>query len=338
MNDEIKSFLASDELVASGHKHRLHQRDLVVNLFILFSEEYDRSAAQSILDVEIPIERITKYLREKHGIAYQRNLWVYTQLRHYEEETGVKLFRKVSGGRDTHSFSLAIHQPFTTYFQEQHLWVNQKLKVANGVYEKIGNYAREERRGRPLELLLGSGTTLSLLAGILAKKSWEDDVHYLVTTYNLGCLKQLIDPCVDHRKLEVFIPQGRADPVTYTILDEDTTRYASRSYDFIIQGACCVCDGRLYLESPAGKKREEAILNNCTGKKLLVLTKYEFCEAPPKNGEAYGHLADYDCIVVPKRNCEPLVKKRYEVLFEEQCRNFPPEIISWNYEILKVQK
>jgi len=319
-----------------GRKHRLRRRDLVTNIFSLFSEEFERSDAESIWEIEIPMEGIKNYLQEKHSITYKSNHWVYTQLKRYEEELGVKLFRKDCGGKDKQNFFLAIHQPFRTFFQKQHLYVTQKLKVANGVYDQIKNFALEVKRGEPVTMLMGAGTTLYLLAGILANKSWEDDIRYTIFTHNVGCLREFIDPRVNHRNFEVFTPQGWVDPITYTILERDNALLTSRGYDFIVQGTSCVCEGKLYIESEQERARKEAILKNCSGRKILVLTKHEFCDTPLKGCDPYGSLEDYDCIVVPRSSCEAGVRKRYEILFEEHCRRYSPQIISWNYEILTV--
>ena len=39
-------------------KHRLKQKDLVMNIFGFFSEEYERSSAGSIWEITMPIEKI----------------------------------------------------------------------------------------------------------------------------------------------------------------------------------------------------------------------------------------------------------------------------------------
>ena len=320
-----------------GHRHRLRQRDLVMSICSLFSEEYEKSSEESIWEVRIPIDRIKEYLQERHHSEYKSSLWVYTQLKRYEDELGVKLFRKEQSDSDDRSFSLRIYHPFLNFFQKQHLHVSEKIKVANGAYEKIRHDAQLRSTKEPLRLLLGAGSTVYHLAAIIADNSWTDPTRYVIYTHNLGALQQLLNPRVNFENLQVYTPGGRIDPTTYTIVGFAEPLFETSTFDFIVQGTSRVCDGRLYIESGEELPRKRTILHDCRGRKILVLTKHEFADEPFPGVDAYGSLTDYDFIIVPKRNSHTLPKKSYETLFDRYASLLEPEIISWNYEILKVK-
>lgn len=326
-----------DTAGSRNYRRRLKQHELVMSICSLFSEEYENSYSDSIWDVCIPIERIKAYLQEKHRTAYKSSLWLYTQLKRYEDELGVKLFRKEQSS-DGEGFSLRIYHPFVNFHQKQHLHIGAKIKVANGVYEKIRHFAEERRSDEPIRLLLGAGSTIYHLAAIIAARSSNEPLRYAVYTHNLGALQQLMSPRVNAANIQVYTPQGRIDPTTYTIVAERSSLFQSSEFDFIVQGTSCVHEGRLYIESQEEWERKRTILAECSGQKILVLTKHEFSDVPFAGKKPYGTIDDYDWVVVPKRSAELRLQKRYEAIFDTYARHLVPEIISWNYEILRVPK
>ncbi len=328
----------------NSKKHRLKQRDLVMNIFFFFEEEYENKEVDSIWDIELPIERIRDYLSKKCSVNYRSNLWVYTQLRRYEEELGVKLFRKLPSHPGSNGFKLAIHRDMVKFYQKQHLYVSKKIKVANGVYDKIRHdfesmaKQRSNEVSRGLRILLGAGSTIYHLANIIAEKSWEDDIHYTIYTHNLGSLKRLLEPTVNYRNVEVCTPAGKIDPVTYTIFGNDNPLYENVLFDYIIMGTSYVYDGRLYVESKKETEIKRHLLACKARNRILILTKHEFTDRKPENPKAFGRLTDYDYIVVPHINISTGIKKRYDSIFDSYNRFFQPEIIHWNYSILKTIK
>jgi DeoR/GlpR family transcriptional regulator of sugar metabolism len=317
-------------------KHRLKRRDLVTKVFYLLSEVYERSDKESIWDIELPIEQIRQYLKRTYGVEYNSNQWVYTQLRRYEEEIGVKLFRKVRRPDSPHHFSLAIHDRMIQFDQKQHLYVSDKIKVANGVFDKIRNAAAEWHRDRPVRLLLGAGSTVYHLARILAEKSWEEETRYTILTHNLGSLQTLLDHNVNYDRIAVSLMSGSIDPVTYTIVGADPALFTGTEFDFIIQGTSCVYQGLLFIESHAERGIKQAILKKCRGTKILVLTKHEFLEQPIADTEPYGSIEDYDYLVIPRSVSAGTRKKKYEVRFESYAPLLVPEILNWNYSIYRI--
>lgn len=315
---------------------RLKRNDLVMTIFFLFADEQEHSDAESIWDLELPMERIRQHLLAVHGVAYRSNQWIFTQLRRYEQEAGVQLFRKVSGGsRD--EFRLAIHQPMESFHQKRHLYVTQKIKVANGVYDKIRNDVSRLRLDRPVRILLGAGSTIYHLATIFSEQSWEDDNEYAIYTHNVGSLQTLLNHNVNYDRISVSLMNGTIDPITYTVVGPDTRQFTSAAFDFVVQGTSVVNEGHLYIESAEERKAKHAILHECSGTKILVVTKHEFTDAPLPGVESYGRLSDYDFVVVPRSSAEAdRPKKTYDRVFEQYGHLFEPEIMNWNYTILRV--
>ncbi len=318
-------------------KHRLKQKELVINVFFLFEKEYERSQVESILEIKLPIEHIKKELGEISSVHYRSNQWICTQLRRYEEDLGVQLFRKDRTGCKKGSFYLSINDEMLKFYQKQHLYVSDKIKVANGVYDKIINET-VGKKSNEVRIFLGAGSTIFHVANILAEKALEDPVKYVIYTHNLGVLKRLLEPAVDYRKIDVFTPKGQVDPVTYTILGEVDEIDSSIPFDYVIMGTSYILDGRLYVESRKETEIKGVVLSRLRGEKILVLTKHEFTDQPLKGLESYGLLQEYDYVVVPKHSNECEIKKKYERIFEQYQKLFLPEIISWNYTILKVLK
>ncbi|MBA7712115.1 hypothetical protein ES703_121085 [subsurface metagenome] len=224
------------------------------------------------------------------------------------------------------------------FYQKQHLYVTKKIKVANGVYDKIKNDFNEREPSQPIKILLGAGSTIFHLANILADKSWQDPQKYAIYTHNLGSLKRLVEHAVNYNTIEVFTPAGKIDPVTYTILSRTNELYLSTDFDYIVMGTSFVQHGSLYVESTEEREIKSSILKKCRGEKILILTKHEFTDNPLQNLKAFGQLSDYDTVVVPRIISRSRVKKKYDLIFEEYRKLFTPEIIHWNYIILKVVK
>ncbi len=319
--------------MGNNSKHRLKQKDLVMNIFGFFSEEYERNPSGSIWDITMPINRIIKNLEDKCDVSYKSDLWVWQQLKHYEEELGVKLFKKVKPDKNGKEFFLSMNYPYINFFQKQHLYVNEKIKVANGVFDKIQEYLKNEGIKKIVKIFLGAGTLCYHLSTIFAERSWQNTIMYQIHTNNLGALSQLISPTVNHNNIVVSIPEGKVDHATYTIVGDNNDFYTTTEFDFIIQGTSCIHDGNLFIESRMENKRKKAILQNTSGQKILALTTHEFSYKPMENSESYGNIKDYDFIIVPKKSIDSSLKKEHEKIFSESKKNLTVEIINWNYEI-----
>ncbi len=321
----------------SAARHRLKKDALVMKIFRFLSDVYEQSDRESIWEIEVPIEEVREALRASSGVEYNSNQWIFTQLRRYEDEIGVKLFRKLPGGKDGTGFSLAIHDEMVQFYQKQHLYVTQKIKVANGVFDKIMHETRFIGKERPIRVLLGAGSTVYHLADILAEKSWEDERQYAIYTHNVGSLQTLLNHNVNYSRITVSILAGTIDPVTCTVVGSDLTLFTGTPFDFIVQGTSCIHDGNLYIESREEREIKHAILFRCRGVKILVLTKHEFSDQPLENVEPYGSIADYDYVVVPRSPGDEKPRKRYEKRFEQYLDILEPEIMNWNYSIFRVR-
>ena len=120
-------------------KHRLRKKELISNIFSLFSERYDSTDEKSIFDLSIPISEIQIYLEERCNVKYTSCTWIYTQIKRYEDILGVHLFKKINSIDDPENFNIAIYEGMTSYTQFQHLYLTHKLKIANGIYDQIKN-------------------------------------------------------------------------------------------------------------------------------------------------------------------------------------------------------
>lgn len=318
-------------------KHRLRQKDLVINIFFLFERKYEQSNVESIWDIKLPIEDIKNELEEICSIHYRSNQWIHTQLRRYEEDLGVRLFRKDTTGCKKGSFYLSISSNMVEFYQKQHLYVSDKIKVANGVFDKILNEARL-KQADTVRIFLGAGSTIFHLANIIAERASQYPIKFCLYTHNLGVLKRILEPGVDLKNIDVFTAKGQIDPVTYTILGRLEEIDTSIHFDYVIMGTSYISDGLLYVESQKETGVKDAILHQMEGEKILVLTKHEFTDQPIKGLKSYGAVTDFDAVVVPVHSSANEAKKRHDLVFENYRSLFEPEIIHWNYMILKVQK
>ena len=314
-------------------KRRLKQQDLVSSIFRLFADEYENSDAESIWDINLPIERIKEYLKEKHDTSYRSNLWIYTQLKRYEEEAGIRLFTREQSGQNNQMFNLRIYDRMLSFAQKQHLYVTRKIKVANGVFDKIINRLNEQPDSRPVTLMLGAGSTIFHLAEIIAEYSQESRHEWHIYTHNIGVIHRLLASDVNSSRVKLSIPGGNIDPATYCIVSGDVSFYQDVPFDFIVQGTSSVVEGELFIESVEESAMKEAILHNCSGEKILVLTKHEFSN-PLAGRKSYGKISDYDFLVIPRIQKDSAHKKDYEKEFDRYRDFFQAYIVNWNYEIL----
>ena len=316
-------------------KHRLKQKELVMNIFFLFERRYEQTAVENIWDIKLPIEEIKNELEEICSIHYRSNLWIYTQLRRYEEELGVQLFRKDNAGCKKGSFLLSIHNNMVQFYQKQHLYVSDKIKVANGVFDKIINET-EMRQASTVRIFLGAGSTIFHISNILAERASQYPIRFCIYTHNLGALKRLLDPGVDFTNLDVFTIKGQIDPVTYTILGQNDDVDFGISFDYVIMGTSYIVDGVLYIESEKESGIKDAILHRFQGEKILVLTKHEFTNQRKRGLIPYGAIRDFDSVIVPVHSTAENSKKMHDISFERYRSQFEPQIMHWNYTIFKV--
>ena len=317
-------------------KHRLKQKELVMNIFFLFERKYEQSAVESVWDIKLPIEEIKSELEEICSIHYRSNLWIYTQLRRYEEELGVQLFRKDSAGCNKGSFYLSINDKMVQFYQKQHLYVSDKIKVANGVFDKIINES-QMRQAPAVKIYLGAGSTIYHIANILAERASDCPLRFCLYTHNLGVLKRLLEAGVDLNNIDVFTAKGQIDPVTYTILGQVEELDFGIPFDYIIMGTSYVIDGSLYIESSKESGIKHAILHRAEGEKMLVLTKHEFTDRSTQGLIPYGRLQDFDSVIAPVHSTTGNARKTHDRIFERYRYLFEPQIMHWNYAIFKVQ-
>ncbi len=315
---------------------RLKRGDLVMGVLYRFSEVFESSQVEAIRDISIPIEELRAHLKERFGVDYSSSQWIFTQLRRYEDEIGAKLFEKIASRNDG-DYELALCANMLEFVQKQHLHVPQKIRAANGVYDKIIASLDSRKSAKRTTVFLGAGSTVYHLANIFIERQLQDTHSFILHTHNAGILPVLFSQHVDHSRLDISVCGGVMDPVTLTLLGDPDTMLGNKQFDFIIQGTSRIYNGSLYIESEKEQVVKSAILHGCRGCKILVLTKHEFKDEPIEGMMSYGKITDYDYVIVP-RTADTTPKKKYEQQYESYMELFEPEILNWNYCILKVRR
>ena len=327
-----------------GRTHRLKREELVMEVFSLISEEYERSDKETIWDICVPLSTIRMRLSERHDTHYSSDQWLQTQLKRYEDEMGVRLFQRTKdhAGTGTRQPTLSLVREMVDFYQKQHLYVTEKIKVANGAYDFVSRKhlslpGRPNNPDLPCSILLGAGSTVYHLATLFAQGSHREERRYRIYTHNAGFMQKLLNSSVNFARVSLVALGGELEPVTRTLLSTNLDQVRNEPLDFVVQGTSCVCDGMLYIESSREAAVKSSILHECPGCKLLVCTKHEFSEQPLPNTEPYGKLTDYDYVVVPHSpDREP--HKPYEKVFHEHRTHLEPEILNWSYAVHRVVK
>jgi len=346
---------------------RLKQKDLVAALFVLFSEEYDVRGVDSILDLELPLRTVRDYLRERFGIDYTSDAWIVTQLRKYEDEVGVALFRRGEARDGTALIGIA--RDMLSYFQKRHLYVTQKIKVANGVLDLVmneGPLAAEKASqgdraaaGGSVSILLGAGSTVTRIAEALSEslrmrrsrvarsgegraRGGAGEPRWRVATHNLGAILALgasgPAPGGVATGVELLVPEGRIDPETYAILGRNEELYGRLDLDWAVEGTSFLCRDGLYVESAEESAVKSAIVHRCSGKKVLVLTGHEAVDAPPEGLSPFGRVGEFDFLVLPRASREGRTQNRFDLAMGDLRSILDPWVLNWNYEVLRIRR
>jgi hypothetical protein len=316
----------------SESPRRLRQKDLVATLFILFSEEYDRSGTDSITDISILMPDVRDFIRKKTGIAYSNDAWIITQIHKYEEELGTTLFRRaVLDGQP----ALGLCREIYTYEQKRHLYVTQKIRTANGAFDLMRNSLEGDFPEQSLHILLEAGSTVTRVAEIIAEHLPELPVSWNIHTNNLGVIECLGRTAPAFSKVILSVPKGRFNPATNLILGEFPELYGGTDLDWIIQGTSFLSGGQLYVEREDEARLKSRILHECRGRKVLILTGHEATAHPDTATEAFGSVKDYDYIIHPALLPESAAARRLKK--ELACPGNPQlsvMIRNWSYQIL----
>ena len=315
---------------------RLKQKDLVAMLFVLFSEEYDRLEVDSITDVSIPMAAVRDYIRQKTGIAYSNDAWITTQIHKYEEERGTMLFSRLPLASGP---ALGLCKRISTYEQKRHLYITQKIRTANGVFDLIRNSLDDPALERTIRILLEAGSTVTRVAEIIAQNLAALPLRWEVCTNNLGVIECLGKTGPAFSKVSISVPQGSFDPATNLILTDAPEPYGRREFDWIIQGASFLSEGHLYVERPDEALLKSRILHENSGSKVLVLTGHEATAHAQAGMYPFGKVTDYDYIIHPALAPNSAASRRLEI--ELTCRGLEGlsvMIRNWSYEILTPHK
>ena len=315
-------------------KQRLRKKDLVENIFLLFSKEFDlQDDEDDIRNIRIPVEMVSAFLKEHYNLQYSSNNYIYSQLRSFEEENNIRLFSKESDRSGKTDFYLTICSSINSFNQKKYLYTAPKIKIANGLYERINHYTTEKGK-KKLNLLLGAGVVIQHLARLIAEKGGGSDIEYNLYTHSVGVIDLFIRPGMNFENFNIFTRSGKVDIDNFTINDSFCDYYSEVEFDFIFQGTSRIFNNNLYVSSFEESKIKKDILKNGKGEKILVLLKKEFTDSEPESMHSYGRLSDYNFIIVPEKGNIRAVKK-CDRLFDVYKNNLTPEIIHYNYSIYK---
>jgi DeoR/GlpR family transcriptional regulator of sugar metabolism len=316
-----------------GRPQRLKRKDLAMGILYKFSEIYESSEAESITDISIPIDQARLHLKERFGVEYTSNQWIFTQLKRYEDEINSRLFEKTKV-RGPNEFSLSLYPEMIEFTQKIHLHIPKKIVTANGIFEKIHLFAKGKQS---VSLCLGAGSTTYYLAQIFIDQMNELATKFQLYSHNAGILSLFYNHPINSNKIQIISAGGELDPITMTLVGNPKQMFPTQTFDFIVQGTSIIHDGNLYIESDKEREVKASLLHNHQGCKILVSTKHEFQDEPPKDIEPYGKITDYDYIVVP-RKMGSNYKKQYDLKWESYLEMLEPEIMNWNYSIYRIKK
>jgi len=319
--------------------HRVKRQDFIMALFVFFSGEYDRQPHESILDIVLPISRVKEYLESRFQVSYSGYSWILTQIRNYEEEIGFRLFEKVPS--DSDSYSLRLYPSMIAFSQKRHLYITQKIKVSNALYDMITHLVetRPAFSGppRPVSLLIDAGSMVYHLADIIAEHTADSPIEYEIYTHNIPVIQRFLEPHVNTGKVRIHTPRGTVDPITNSILGDNAALYGEVAFDMVIQGVSFLYEGAVWVEQPAESLVKQQILRETRGLKVLILTGHEVrSESPRETHPPFGRLTDFDRLVIP-HNTEGKIKNLNKML-DSHADILEPLILNWNYRILKIRK
>jgi DeoR/GlpR family transcriptional regulator of sugar metabolism len=275
---------------------------------------------------------IRDYIRQKTGIAYSNDAWITTQVHKYEEELGGMLFRKVSSPSGP---ALGLCRDISTYEQKRHLYITQKIRTANGVFDLIRNSLGDPVTEQTVHILLEAGSTVTRVAEIIAQNLAALPLRWEVCTNNLGVIECLGKTAPAYGKVAISVPQGSFNPATNLILSGASDLYGRKDFDWIVQGASFLSGGLLYVERPDEALLKSRILHENQGSKVLVLTGHEATAHAQAGMQPFGEVSDYDYVIHPALIRDSVASRRLEnELSGEDMPGLSVMIRNWSYEIL----
>lgn len=320
-----------DQALDEGRRRRLKQSDLVAQILVLFSEEYERIEANFISDILLPMSDIRNYLTKKVGIPYSSDSWIVTQIHKYEDDIGMVLFKKTAMPSGP---ALSLCRDLDTYLQKRHLYITQKIRAANGAYDLFLN-SIGEKKSPSLRILLGAGSTVTRVAEIIAQNLGESNLKWEIRTHNLGVVEALGKVGMKGPRAKILVPGGCFDPATHLILGENLSLYTECEFDWIVQGTSFLSGGNLYVEQREETALKSQILRGCKDPKILLLTGHEAAARPPEDNIPFGTTAEYDYIIHPSLPPTSAAAMRLYRELGLDGADFSVMIRNWSYVILK---
>ncbi len=315
-------------------RQRLRKKDLVDSIFLLFSREFDiQDKVDDIRNIRIPVEKVSSFLNENFNLKYRSNSYIFSQLRSFEEENSIKLFEKIPDNSGKTEFYIAVYSGINSFNQKKYLYTASKLKITNGLYERIEHYIIEKRK-KSLNILLGAGVVIHHLASLIAEKGRFLNIEFNLYTHSTSIIDLFMQTESELTNFNIYTRTGKIDAKNFTINDCFTDFYSKVEFDFIFQGTSCIFNNKLYVRSLEESKIKQDILQKGKGEKILVLLKKEFIDSEPESMHSYGHINDYNYLIVPEKG-PSAGRKKCDAIFDRYKENLTAEIIHYNYSIYK---
>ncbi len=309
---------------------RLKRNELVETAFAIFWSRARNEGLPSIAGVAVSLDDLRDEISHRTGVTRQNNKWIATQLRNYEKEQNVRLFsfrRDRDGGEQ-----VRVSDTLVSFVQKKHLHRPEKVRLAAALADLIES---EYGTGiKPLRVLLGAGTTLTLAADVIAGRAATMRRPLEILTHNVGILETLIQPDTPS-SVTVTVPYGTFDPVTYTLLPVHARDLAFETVELAVQGTSALYQSELYVESEREAEAKRAVLQGPASTKVLVLTLHEFTAVAPESMYSYGDLEEYNLVVFPRMKHPTADQEQALSWLESSLPHYERTVRHWHYEILK---
>ena len=311
----------------SGKRQRIKRDELAQAVFTLFARRYEAERANSVFEVELPLSEIRESLTRLFGVTYNSDAWILTQLRRYEKRMATRVFLR-RGGSDDQTW-VRLNPTMEGFWSKHRVYAGQKVCIANGVCDLIGNDTGGE--SGCIRLYLGSGSIPTHVCEVLLSRNREQHRQYRIYTHNLAVQQRVAeqrDPYV-----ELYALGGVLDAVRYASYPQAVAPIVHEELDCVVQSTDAVNDGVLSVPHVREARVKREILLELPGAKVLTVIKDEFGREDATH-TPFGALTDYDFVVTvpPVRDS----RRAADVLLERDATIFAPYVRHWSYVVYRV--
>lgn len=283
---------------------KLKKEIIVQELFGLIAQECTTKNEAKLAHVHLPLKKLADHLFDKYDIKYISELHLYNQLKNYEKEVSMSLFRKQTKADGVYINVLNLHQ------FKQLIILNKSVKImlANGTHDLLKTLCGTDNTWN---IYLGTGSECYYLAKLLIEGATNSINIY---TNNIGIIQLYCENQVLYNnKITLYTRFGLVHPETYSIVntpEHSTDYFLETTFDAIVQSPRYIKDDITYVVFPIEKELKEIIAHNSKGIKILLLTMFEFF-SPEEDIYPYGNILEYDYIITPPEKNNPSIHEKY---------------------------